>query len=157
EPPRLVTEHYGPDPGDLSLLDAVEPAEVPSGWLALRMREIEETWRLLQRKRFDDVVARDRAAVERWRDALLVRLRERVDRELWTDPPPQSRGPTEELVAKPRRAFTEQLDDAVRERDHARPAPPPNFQELRQAHAQVLDAARRKPDPPRMLLWALLS
>jgi hypothetical protein len=157
EPPGLVRERYGPDPGDLSLMDPVEPAEVPSGWLAARMRGIEDTWRLLQRKRFDDVVARDRAAVERWRDALLVRLRERVDRELWSDPSPQSLRRTEELVAKLRRAFAEQLDDAVRERDHAKPAPPPDFQELRRAHAQVLDAARRKPDPPRMLLWALLS
>jgi hypothetical protein len=156
DPPGLTRERYGPDPGDLSLMDPVEPATVPSGWLATRMREIEETWRLLQRKRFDDVVARDRAAVERWRDALLVRLRERVDRELWSDPSPQSLRRTEELVAKLRRAFAEQLDDAVRERDLAKPAPAPDFQELRSAHAQVLDAARRKPDPPRMLLWGLL-
>jgi hypothetical protein len=156
ESPQLVTERYGPDPGDASLLDAVEPAEIPSGWVAARMREIEETWRLLQRKRFDDVVARDRAAVERWRDALLVRLRERIDRELWADPSPESLRRTEELVAKLRRAFSEQLDEAVRERDRARPAPAPDFQELRRAHAEVLDAARRKPDPPRMLLWALL-
>lgn len=156
ESPQLVREQYGPDPGDASLLDEVPPAEVPTGWLATRMREIEETWRLLQRKRFDDVVARDRAAVERWRDALLVRLRERVDRELWADPSPQSLRRTEELVTKLRRAFSEQLDDAVRERDQARPAPAPDFHELRRAHAQVLDAARRKPDPPRMLVWALL-
>jgi hypothetical protein len=156
ESPQLVRDRYGPDPGDASLLDAVEPAEIPSGWIATRMREIEETWRLLQRKRFDDVVARDRAAVERWRDGLLVRLRERIDRELWADPSPQSLRRTEELVTKLRRAFSEQLDDAVRERDHARPAPAPEFRELRQAHAEVLDAARRKPDPPRMLLWALL-
>jgi hypothetical protein len=156
ESPGLVRERYGPDPGDLSLLDPVDPPAVPSGWLATRMREIEDTWRLLQRKRFDDVVARDRAAVERWRDALLVRLRERVDRELWFDPSPQSLRRTEELVTKLRRAFAEQLDDAVRERDHAKPAPPPDFQELRSAHAQVLDAARRKPDPPRMLMWGLL-
>lgn len=156
ESPQLLTERYGPDPGDASLLEAVEPAQVPSGWIASRMREIEETWRLLQRKRFDDVVARDRAAVERWRDELLARLRERVDRELWADPSPASLRRTEELVAKLRRAFSEQLDEAVRERDQARPAPAPDFHELRHAHAQVLDAARRKPDPPRMLLWAVL-
>lgn len=155
--PELVRDAYGPDHGDPSLLDDVPPEPIPSGWLAARMREIEETWRLLQRKRFDDVVARDRAAVERWRDQLLERLRERIDRELWSDPSPQSLRRTEELVAKLRRAFAEQLDEAVRERDRARPVPPPDFQQLRTAHAQMLDAARRKPDPPRMLLWGLLA
>jgi hypothetical protein len=157
ERPELLSERYGPDPGDPSLLEAAPPAERPTGWLQARMREIEETWRLLQRKRFDDVVARDRAAVERWRDQLLERLHERVDRELWHDPSPQSLRRTEELVARLRRAFAEQLDDAVRERDQARPAPPPDFHELRQAHARMLDAARRKPDPSRMLLWGLLA
>ncbi|PRP94483.1 hypothetical protein ENSA5_41020 [Enhygromyxa salina] len=155
--PERVSERFGPDPGDPSLLAAQAPAAVPRGWLEARMREIESTWRLLQRKRFDDVVARDRAAVERWRDQLLARLRRRVDRELWHDPSPQSLRRTEELVAKLRRAFAEQLDDAVRERDQARPAPPPDFEELRDAHARMLDAARRKPDPPRMLLWAVLA
>lgn len=157
EPPELVSERYGPDPGDPSLYEAQEPAAVPSGWLADRMRAIEETWRLLQRKRFDDVVARDRAAIERWRDELLDKLRERIDRELWQDPSPQALRRTEELVSKLRRAFAEQLDEAVRERDNARPAPPPEFEQLRTAHARMLDAARRKPDPPRMLLWGLLA
>jgi hypothetical protein len=157
ERPELVRERYGPDHGDVSLLDAVPPAAVPSGWLEGRMRAIEETWRLLQRKRFDDVVARDRTAIERWRDELLGRLRQRIDRELWHDPSPQSLRRTEELVAKLRRAFGEQLDDAVRERDRAQPAAPPDFERLRETHAAVLDAARRKPDPPRMLLWAVLA
>jgi hypothetical protein len=157
ERPEQIRERYGPDQSDLSLLEPTEPAAVPSGWLAARMREIEETWRLLQRKRFDDLVARDRAAIERWRDALLGRLRERIDRELWTEPSPQSLRRTEELVGKLRRAFAEQLDEAIRERDRAQPAAPPDFAALRTAHAQVLDAARRKPDPPRMLAWGLLS
>ncbi|MFO7565497.1 MAG: hypothetical protein R6X02_22840 [Enhygromyxa sp.] len=157
EPSDLVRERYGPDPGDPSLWENQSPAAVPSGWLAERMRAIEETWRLLQRKRFDDVVARDRAAVERWRDELLAKLRERIDRELWQDPSPQALRRTEELVFKLRRAFAEQLDEAVRERDNARPAPPPDFEQLRSAHARMLDAARRKPDPPRMLLWGLLA
>lgn len=152
----LLTARYGPDHGDPSLLDPTPPAPVPAGWLAERMRAIEDTWRLLQRKRFDDVVARDRAAVERWRDELLSTLRKRVDRELWADPAPQSLRRTEELVSKLRRAFGEQLDEAVRDRDRARPAPPPDFEALRQAHAACLDAARHKPDPPRMLLWGIL-
>ncbi|HLT39491.1 MAG TPA: hypothetical protein VK034_24575, partial [Enhygromyxa sp.] len=157
ERPELTSERYGPDPGDPGLYEHQSPAAVPSGWLAERMRAIEETWRLLQRKRFDDVVARDRAAVERWRDELLDKLRERIDRELWHDPSPQALRRTEELVSKLRRAFAEQLDEAVRERDNARPAPPPEFEQLRTAHARMLDAARRKPDPPRMLLWGLLA
>ncbi|KIG12685.1 hypothetical protein DB30_01122 [Enhygromyxa salina] len=154
--PELLRDRYGPDPGDLSLLDTEPPAAVPSGWLEGRMRAIEATWRLLQRKRFDDVVARDRSAIERWRDDLLARLRKRIDRELWQEPSPQSLRRTEELVAKLRRAFGEQLDDAVRERDRALPAAPPDFEQLRTAHAAVLDAARRKPDAPRMLLWGVL-
>ena len=157
EAPDPLRERYGPDPGDPGLVAPQGPAAVPSGWLAERMRAIEDTWRLLQRKRFDDVVARDRAAIERWRDELLIKLRKRVDRELWQDPSPQSLRRTEELVARLRRAFAEQLDDAVRERDSARPAPPPDFEQLRSAHAGMLDAARRKPDPPRMLVWALLA
>lgn len=162
-PPRwyergeVTSARYGPDPGDPSVIERQPPAVVPTGWLQLRMREIESTWRLLQRKRFDDVVAKDRASVERWRDDLLAKLRKRVDRELWADPSPASLRRTEELVAKLRRAFAEQLDDAVRERDRTQPAPPPDFEELRQAHARMLDAARRKPDPPRMLLWAVLA
>jgi hypothetical protein len=154
---ELTAERYGPDPGDPSLYEAQSPAAVPSGWLADRMRAIEETWRLLQRKRFDDVVTRDRAAVERWRDEVLDKLRKRIDRELWEDPSPQALRRTEELVSKLRRAFAEQLDEAVRERDNARPAPPPDFEQLRDAHARMLDAARRKPDPPRMLLWGVLA
>ncbi|PRQ07126.1 hypothetical protein ENSA7_31410 [Enhygromyxa salina] len=157
ERPELLVDRYGPDPGDPSLLDAEPPAAVPSGWLEGRMRAIEATWRLLQRKRFDDVVARDRTAIERWRDDLLGRLRKRIDRELWQEPSAQSLRRTEELVAKLRRAFGEQLDDALAERDRALPAAPPDFEQLRSAHASMLDAARRKPDPPRMLLWAVLS
>ncbi|MCA9686994.1 MAG: hypothetical protein KC457_32810, partial [Myxococcales bacterium] len=155
-PPRwyerseLVPERYGPDHGDASMLGPAPPPTVPSGWLEARMRDIEATWRLLQRKRFDDVVARDRAAVEAWRDQLLARLRTRVDRELWFDATPQSLRRTEELVSKLRRAFAEQLDEAVRERDAARPAPPPDFEGLRSAHGHALDAARNRPDPPRM-------
>ena len=157
EQPELISERYGPDPGDPGLYEAQPPAAVPSGWLADRMRAIEETWRLLQRKRFDDVVTRDRAAVERWRDELLDKLRKRIDRELWADPSPQALRRTEELVSKLRRAFAEQLDEAVRERDNARPAAPPDFEQLRDAHARMLDAARRKPDPPHMLLWGVLA
>ncbi|MFV8755341.1 hypothetical protein ACNOYE_32725 [Nannocystaceae bacterium ST9] len=153
----LTRERLGPDPGDASLIAAQPPAAKPSGWLEARMREIEATWRLLQRRRFDDVVARDRQQIEQWRDGLLVRLRKRVDRELWSDPSPSSLRRTEELVARLRRAFGEQLEDAVRLRDQAKPVPPPDFEELRDAHARTLDAARRKPDPDRMALWGALA
>jgi hypothetical protein len=153
----LVREQLGPDPGDPSLIAAQPPAPKPSGWLEARMREIEATWRLLQRRRFDDVVARDRQQIEQWRDNLLVRLRKRIDRELWHDPTPSSLRRTEELVARLRRAFGEQLEEAVRLRDQARPVPPPDFAALREAHARTLDAARRKPDPDRMALWGTLA
>ncbi len=152
-----IRERLGPDPGDISLIVAQPPAASPSGWLEARMREIEATWRLLQRRRFDDVVARDRQQIEQWRDALLVRLRKRIDRELWADPTPASLRRTEELVARLRRAFGEQLEDALRLRDRAKPVPAPDFEQLREAHARTLDAARRKPDPDRMALWGALA
>lgn len=154
---QLVRERLGPDPGDASLIDAQPPAAKPSGWLEARMREIEATWRLLQRRRFDDVVARDRARVEHSRDALLAKLRARIDRELWHDPSLRALRRTEQLVASLRRSFGEQLEEAVRLRDAAQPVPPPDFEALRDAHARTLDAARRKPDPDRMLLWGVLA
>lgn len=153
----VVRDQIGPDPGDPSLIASQPPAAKPSGWLEARMREIEATWRLLQRRRFDDVVARDRQQIEQWRDGLLVRLRKRIDRELWNDPTPSSLRRTEELVARLRRAFGEQLEEAVGLRDRARPVPAPDFEQLREAHARTLDAARRKPDPDRMALWAALA
>ncbi len=153
----LIREQFGPDPGDISLIASQPPAAKPSGWLEARMREIEATWRLLQRRRFDDVVARDRQQIEEWRDSLLVRLRKRIDRELWHDPSPSSLRRTEELVARLRRAFGEQLEDAVGLRDQAKPVPAPDFEQLRATHARTLDAARRKPDPDRMALWGMLA
>lgn len=154
---QVVRERLGPDPGDASLITAQPPAAKPSGWLEARMREIEATWRLLQRRRFDDVVARDRAQIEQWRDSLLTKLRKRIDRELWHDPSTRSLRRTEQLVASLRRSFGEQLEDALRVRDQARPVPPPDFEALRDAHARTLDAARRKPDPDRMALWGALA
>lgn len=154
---ELVRTRLGPDPGDPSLIDAQPPAAKPSGWLEARMREIEATWRLLQRRRFDDVVARDRTRVEQSRDALLAKLRRRIDSELWHDPSLRALRRTEQLVASLRRSFGEQLEEAVRLRDEARPVPPPDFEALRDAHARTLDAARRKPDPDRMLVWGVLA
>ena len=153
----VLSERYGPDPGDPSVLDPAPPADPPQGWVLERMRHIEDAWRLLQRKRFDDVVERDRVQIETWRDTLLDRLRRRIDRELWDDPSPVSMRRTEELVQNLSRAFREQLDQAIGERDACRPAAPPAFKGFREAHARCLDAARAKPDPDRMLLWGVLG
>jgi hypothetical protein len=153
----VLSARYGPDPGDPSTLDPAAPRESPEGWALDQMRRIEEAWRLLQRKRFDDVVERDRVQIETWRDTLLDRLRRRVDRELWEDPSPASIRRTEALVDNLARAFREQLDQAIAERDACRPADPPAFVAFRSAHARCLDAARAKPDPDRMLLWGVLG
>jgi hypothetical protein len=153
----VLAQRYGPDPGDPSVIEPAAPVDPPEGWALERMRRIEEAWRLLQRKRFDDVVERDRTQIESWRDALLDRLRRRVDRELWEDPSPVSIRRTEALVDNLSRAFREQLDQAIGERDACRPADPPAFVSFRGAHARCLDAARAKPDPDRMLLWGVLG
>ncbi|MEZ4449963.1 MAG: hypothetical protein R3B09_10835 [Nannocystaceae bacterium] len=152
-----ILERYGPDDGDPSLDKPAPPRDPPEGWLRERIRGIQETWRLLQRRRFDDVVARDRAAVEAWRDRLRERLRDRVDRTLWKDPTPASFRRTEAEIDKLQRAFGEQLDRAVAERDASIPARAPSFDDLRQAHVEVLDAARQKPEVAVMALWGALA
>ena len=162
-PPRWWDEgadlraRYGPDPGDPSLDDPAPPADPPAGWLRERMHEIQEAWRLLQRRRFDDVVARDRAAVEAGRDRVHRRLRDRVDDALWSDPSPAAFRRAEELVHKLGRAFGDRLERAIAERDAIAPAPAPSFADLRAAHAAVLDAARRKPDVRVTALWGALA
>lgn len=152
----VLLERLGPDPGDPSLLTPAAPGDPPQGWIHARMLEIQETWRLLQRRRFDDVVARDRAAVEAWRDRLLRQLRERLDESLWSAPSPAAFRQTEELAAKLSRAFGEQLERAIAERDAITPAKAPSFDELRAAHAAALDAARHKPEVAALALWAAL-
>lgn len=162
-PPSWVEEgtallqRYGPDDGDRSLDAPIPPADPPSGWIRERIRAIQETWRLLQRRRFDDVVARDRAAIEAWRDRLRSRLQARVDQSLWKDPSPSNFRRSEEIIDKLQRAFGEQLDRAIAERDASTPARAPSFDELRRAHAEVLDAARQKPELAVMALWGGLA
>src|SRR5690606_7876658 len=85
------------------------------------------------------------------------RVRARVDRELWGSPSPDAfRGATE-LVEKLRRGVAIRLEDAISERDAIEPTPSPSFDDLRARHAALLDAARRKPDLGRMVLWGLLA
>lgn len=165
EPPRfwergdVTRARYGPDHGDPSLGDAQPAPEAPSGFARERMESIERVWRLLQRKRFDDLVARECADVARERDALLERVRARVDRELWDSPAPSPEAfrRTAELVDKLRREVGIQLEEAIAKRDQIRPADAPSFESFRSVHAHLLDAARRKPDPPVLLLWTLLA
>ncbi|MCB9568873.1 MAG: hypothetical protein H6710_16945 [Myxococcales bacterium] len=162
-PPRwweegsAILERYGPDDGDRSLDAPIPPADPPIGWLRERIRAIQETWRLLQRRRFDDLVARDRAAVEAWRDRLLGRLRRRIDDTLWGDPSPDAFRRTEVLIDHLQRAFGDQLDQAIAERDASTPARAPSFDELRSAHAALLDAARQKPEVALLGVWGALA
>lgn len=152
-----LAARLGPDPGDASVDDPAPPADPPQGWVQGRMREIQETWRLLQRRRFDDVVARDRAAIEAWQARLRRRLRDRVDDALFADPSPAAFRHAEELVQKLGRAFGDQLERAIAERDAITPAAAPRFDDLRAAHAAALDAARRKPEVAVMALWGGLA
>jgi len=162
EPPwwdraEAVRSRYGPDPADASLDEHQPSPEPPVGWALERMREIEQSWRLLQRRRFDDVIAREREDVKRLRDGVLERLRKRVDRSLWADPAPDAFRRTATLVSRFERAISLRLEDAVRERDAALPVSPPSFDSFRDAHAHLLDEARRKPDLGRMGLYGALA
>lgn len=151
-----IRDRYGPDPRDASLATAQEPPDPPVGWALARMREIERTWRLLQRRRFDDLIAAERERIGAQRDATLQGIRQRVDDVLFADPSPEAFARASALVAKMERAVSLRLEDAIRDRDAALPVPPPSFESFRAAHAAFLDAVRRKPDLGRMILWGLL-
>lgn len=161
EPPwweraETTRARYGPDPGDPSL-DEEQPApDPPVGWALAQMRSIEKTWRLLQRRRFDDLIAGERERIVRDRDVVLEDISGRVDRALWADPSPESFRQAGVFVGRVERAISIRLEDAIRDRDRALPVPPPAFESFRDAHAACMDAARRKPDLGRMILWALL-
>ena len=162
EPPwwersETTRARYGPDPADASLEQPQPPPEPPVGWAHDRMREIETTWRLFQRRRFDDVIGREREEVRRVRDAILDRLKTRVDRSLWSDPSPAVFRGTGALVQRLERAIALRLEDAVRDRDAALPVSPPSFDSFRDAHAGLLDALRRKPDLGRLMLYGVLA
>ncbi len=152
-----ILDRYGPDERDRSLDVAQPPADPPGVWVGERMRAIQETWRLLQRRRFDDLVARDRTAVEAWRDGLLEDLRARVDHTLWQRPSPESFRAAEVLVAQLQRAFGDQLEQAVAARDASIPVKAPSFDALQRAHAELLDAARQKPGVALTGFWGTLA
>lgn len=161
EPPwweraEAIRARYGPDVGDPSVLAEQDAADPPVGWALARMREIESTWRLLQRRRFDDLIAGERERIAKDRDRTLARIQGRVDEALFADPAPEAFARASVLVDRMERAVSLRLEDAIRDRDAALPAPPPRFEAFRDAHARFMDAARRKPDLARMSLWALL-
>lgn len=151
-----LRERYGPDPGDPSILAEQPAADPPVGWALARMREIESAWRLLQRRRFDDVIAGERERIAKDRDRTLSAISGRVDEALFADPSPEAFARASALVERVERAVSLRLEDAIRDRDAALPAPPPRFESFRDAHARFLDSARRKPDLGRMILWAFL-
>src|SRR5690606_28058975 len=85
-----LRERYGPDPGDPSILAEQPAADPPVGWALARMREIESAWRLLQRRRFDDVIAGERERIAKDRDRTLSAISGRVDEALFADPSPEA-------------------------------------------------------------------
>lgn len=151
-----LRDRYGPDVGDPSLIADQPAADPPVGWALGRMREIESAWRLLQRRRFDDLIAGERERVAKDRDRTLASIASRVDEALFADPSPEAFARASVLVERMERAVSLRLEDAIRDRDAALPAPPPRFASFRDAHAAFLDSARRKPDLGRMILWGLL-
>ena len=151
-----VAARYGPDLGDPSLDAAFPPASPPIGFALEKMEAVEASWRLLQRRRFDDVIAKERKAIEEARDALLERVHARVDREMFESLSPTSFRKAAELVTKMRRGVSERLERAVRLRDETTPAPPPSFDAFRDSHASLLDEARRKLDLPRVVVYGAL-
>ncbi|MBZ0115500.1 MAG: hypothetical protein K8H88_00800, partial [Sandaracinaceae bacterium] len=153
---ETLRARYGPDPGDPSSDDEQPPPHPPVGWALSVMREIETTWRTLQRRRFDDLIAQERDEVQRRRDVLLGAVEQKVDQTLWRDPAPESFRRAAALARQMERAVSLRLEDAIRDRDAARPVPPPSFDHFRAAHAAYLDAARRKPDLARMIVYGLL-
>ncbi|MEM9070914.1 MAG: hypothetical protein AAGE52_20560 [Myxococcota bacterium] len=154
---ETLRERYGADHGDMAAREPQGPAEPPVGWALERMQEIESGWRLLQRRRFDDLIASERRAIEERRDALRGKIRTMVDQTLWRDPTPEGFRRAAERVDVLGRAIDERLEDAVRIRDAIDPPPAPRFDAFRNAHGMLLDAARQKPDLGRMLLFGLLA
>ena len=161
EPPwhasgESLREAYGPDAGDAASDAPQPPAEPPVGWSLERMREVESAWRLLQRRRFDDLVGRERRAVEEVRDELLTAIRTKVDHQLFDPPRPEAFREADVILEVLERDVAERLEDAVRARDEVEPPPAPSFDRFRAAHARFFDAARAKPDLGRMLLFGAL-
>lgn len=161
EPPwwergETTRARYGPDPGDPSLDDAQPAPDPPVGWALARMREIEKSWTLLQRRRFDDLISGERERIAGERDRVLEGIARRVDDVLFADPAPIAFRRAGVLVERMERAVSLRLEDAIRDRDAALPVAPPSFEAFRDAHAAMMDAARRKPDLGRMILWGAL-
>jgi hypothetical protein len=153
---ETIRERYGPDPRDASLIEPQPPPEPPVGWSLARMREIESTWRLLQRRRFDDLIAGERERIAADRDRTLSRIHAKVDDALFADPSPEAFAKASTLVRRMERAVALRLEDALRDRDAALPVEPPSFEAFRTAHAAFLDSARARPDLGQMVLWGLL-
>jgi hypothetical protein len=156
ESSESIRDRYGPDRGDPSSVEAQKGPEPPVGWALGKMREIEGSWRLLQRRRFEDVIAKERERIQEARDSLLERIRKRVDTTLWADPSPSVFRKATTLVSHMERAVSLRLEDAIRDRDAALPVPPPSFDRFREAHARFLDETRRKPDLRRLGLYGTL-
>jgi len=155
-PGEALRERYGPDTGDAASDAPQPPAEPPVGWSLERMREVESAWRLMQRRRFDDLVGRERRAVETVRDQLLDAIRAKVDHALFDPPRPEAFREADVILEVLERDVAERLEDAVRARDDVQPPPAPSFDGLRAAHASFLDAARAKPDKWRMIVFGAL-
>jgi hypothetical protein len=153
---ETIRARYGPDPNDPSLVAAQPAPEPPVGWALARMREIESTWRMLQRRRFDDAISAERERIAKDRDAALARIHGRVDETLWSDPSPESFHHAGVLVGRMERAVSLRLEDAIADRDAALPAAPPSFESFKDAHAHFLDETRRRPDLGTMILWGAL-
>lgn len=153
---EALRARYGPDPGDPSDDEAQPAPEPPVGWALARMREIEKSWRMLQRRRFDDAIAGERERIAKDRDRALEGIRRRVDEALWSDPDPDAFRRAGLLVQRMERAVSLRLEDAIRDRDAALPVPPPSFETFRDAHAAFMDEARRKPDLARVVLYGAL-
>ncbi|MGE0789510.1 MAG: hypothetical protein AB7S26_27800 [Sandaracinaceae bacterium] len=161
EPPfsaraETLRDRYGPDLGDPSITASQPPADPPVGWALARMREIERSWRLLQRRRFDDLIARERERIATDRDRVLASIKKKVDDALFHDPAPVAFRTAATLVEGMERAVSIRLEDAIRDRDAALPVPAPSFESFKDAHASFLDEARRKPDLARMGLYYVL-
>jgi len=161
EPPwwergETTRARYGPDLGDPSLDEAQPAPDPPVGWSLARMREIEKSWRLLQRRRFDDLIGGERERIAKERDSVLEGIAKRVDDALWADPSPNAFREAGVLVERMERAVSLRLEDAIRDRDAALPVSPPSFTALNDAHAAMMDAARRKPDLARMGVFGSL-
>jgi hypothetical protein len=155
EPSESIRERYGPDPCDASLVKPQPAPEPPVGWSLARMREIESTWRLLQRRRFDDLISGERERIAAERDSTLRSIQRKVDDALFADPSPEAFAKATTLVRRMERAVSLRLEDAIRDRDAALPVEPPSFEAFRDAHAAFMDSARRRPDLGRMVLWGL--